>query len=318
MDLQDQTVLWRVSFDAPARAAPTVTEGTVYIGTHDGVVHAVSVETGEERWTFAARGRVDTAAAYSGGVVYIVAEDVTDGTARLYGIDAASGTEARATYEGASGSVRVSSPMVADGRVFAGFGDFTVRAFDAASGRVVWEEHVRSVFSPVTAPAYADGDVYAADRSGSIYRLDGATGERRWDHQLPSDNVRGSPLVVGPYVYLGFDDGTLAAFDIATGDLVWQVRLAGPVGALTPTSDLLLVPTVALDGGLLAYRHDPDRALFRQGSPTTLRLGTALVNFGLAAAGLLAGILLLFRVLLRPHRPRPAKRRLPTLRPGAR
>jgi outer membrane protein assembly factor BamB len=304
VDLSDQEDLWRVALDAPSRTAPTIDRGAVFVGTHDGTVHAVGTDSGEELWTFAARGRVDTAAAVLADLVYVVAEDFDDGVARLHAIDRTSGEEAW-DHAGAVGSVRVSAPTVAGGKVVAGFGDFTVRAFDAMGGGSIWEARVRSVSSPVSASASFGGDVFAADRSGSLYRLDGLTGDRVWDHQLPSDNVRGSPLVADGHVYLGFDDGTLAAFEGASGDLRWRVTLPGPVGALAPAPGLLMVPSVSPLGGLFGYAHAADRPLVRMRSPTILRPGVAVANFVVAACVLVAGLLLLFSLVDRSGEGRP-------------
>jgi hypothetical protein len=199
-------------------------------------------------------------------------------------------------------SVRVSSPTVADGLVHVGFGDLFVRAVDAETGTLAWEEPVRGVFSPLSVPAHAEGDLFIADLSGTLYRLDGRTGETSWDFQFPSRVVRGSPLVAGDVVYVGLDDGTLAAVEIATGDLVWSTRFReGPIGALTPAEDLLLVPVMGEEGGIVALRRDPGGTLTRVGSPTRLRLGAALLNFLGAFAILGAGLTALFRFALRPR-----------------
>jgi hypothetical protein len=114
--------------------------------------------------------------------------------------------------------------------------------------------------------------------------------------------------MVGEYVYLGFEDGTLAAFDVGTGDLRWRVGLPGPVGALAPAGDLLLAPTVGVTGGLIAYAHAADRPLVRMRSPTILRLGTAVLSFAAAAAVLLAGLPPLFGFLSRARSRAPLPR----------
>lgn len=280
LEVSDQTRRWRVELPQPARGSPVIAEGTVFVGTQAGSVQAIDLESGEDDWTFqAAAGRIDTAPAVAGGLVYAVSEDLGAGTARLSAIDVSTGEETWGVTRPAV-SVRVSAPLVGEGRVFVGFGDAFVRAFDAETGGVEWEQPVRSFFSPLSLPAYAGGDVYLADRSGTLYRLDGATGETIWDFQFPSPVIRGSPLVVGETVYIGLDDGTLGAVRTSSGVLVWQTRLpSGPVGSLSPADGLLLAPAVGARGGLVAFERDPRGAVLNVESPTRLDLLAALLNF---------------------------------------
>lgn len=281
LEISDQTRRWRVELPRPARGAPVIAEGSVFVGTQAGSVEAIDLASGKVDWTFqAAAGRIDTPPAVAGGLVYAVSEDLAAGTARLSAIDVSTGEETWGiTRQGVS--VRVSAPLVGEGRVFVGFGDAFVRAFDAETGGLEWEQPVRSFFSPLSVPAYAGGDVYLADRSGTLYRLDGATGEAIWDFQFPSPVIRGSPLVVGRAVYIGLDDGTLAAVRTSSGVLVWQTRLpSGPVGSLSPADGLLLAPAVGARGGLVAFERDPGGTLLTEESPTRLDLLAALLNFG--------------------------------------
>jgi outer membrane protein assembly factor BamB len=309
IDPMDRSRTWRVALDAPARGAPTIAEGTVFVGSHTGAVRAVDSETGDVRWTFDAQGRVDTAPAVADGLVFFVAEDFQAGATTLHAVDKATGRQAWSLPQPAV-SVRVSSPTVADGLVHVGFGDLFVRAVDAEDGTLAWEEPVRGVFSPLSVPAHAEGDLFIADLSGTLYRLDGRTGETSWDFQFPSRVARGSPLVAGDVVYVGLDDGTLAAVEIATGDLVWSTRFReGPIGALTPAGDLLLVPVMGDEGGIVALRRDPGGTLTRVESPTRLRLSAALLNFLGAFAILGAGLTALFRFALRPRDRRDRYRR---------
>lgn len=298
LDVSDQTRRWRVELPRPARGAPAIAEGSVFVGTQAGSVEAIDLASGEVDWTFqAAAGRIDTAPAVAGGLVYAVSEDLSAGTARLSAIDVSTGEETWGiTRQGVS--VRVSAPLVGEGRVFVGFGDAFVRAFDAKTGGLEWEQPVRSFFSPLSVPAYAGGDVYLADRSGTLYRLDGATGETIWDFQFPSPVIRGSPLVVGDTVYVGLDDGTLGAVQTSSGVLVWQTRLpSGPVGSLSPAGGLLLAPAVGPRGGLVAFERDPGGTLLRVESPTRLDLLTALLNFAGAFLIVAIGLFGFYRLL---------------------
>jgi len=84
-------------------------------------------------------------------------------------------------------------------------------------------------------------------------------------------------------VYVGLDDGTVAAVSVASGNLVWQSHPErGPVGPLAPAGDLLLAAHAGRGGALVAYGH-ASGALTDVVSPSRLNLIIALLNFAIAA-----------------------------------
>ncbi|MEK5756989.1 PQQ-binding-like beta-propeller repeat protein, partial [Acinetobacter variabilis] len=64
--------------------------------------------------------------------------------------------------------------------------------------------------------------------------FDVATGERRWFwvRELPSLTVRGNDApTLGPgFVFVGNDDGTIAALSLADGRVLWEQAVAQPDG----------------------------------------------------------------------------------------
>src|SRR5439155_6155570 len=245
----------------------------------DGSVYAVDASTGHVRWRRKLTGVVDDAPAVSGDRVFVVGEEVRTGRTTLHALDASTG-RSRWSYSPPRASLGVSSPTVAGNTVYAGFGDVTVRAFDVRSGAIRWDQPVRGLFSPLSTLAAAGGSVYALDGDGGVYRFDAATGRRRWDYQFPAFVSWSSPLVTESGIYVGLDDGTLAALSPSTGHLVWETRPRfGPIGALTPAGDLLLVPAIGASGGVVAFRHDPSVVLLDVPSPTQVKVPAALLNY---------------------------------------
>jgi outer membrane protein assembly factor BamB len=296
--------LWETPLNAQSRTAPTVTDGRVFVGTAEGSVEAVEINSGTEAWTVKVTGEVATSPAVTEGRVFLVAEDRDTGRTRLYALDAEDG---RVVWSSSPPGITlgVSSPTAADGTVYVGFGDYgagvagTVRAFDAASGALRWTQPVRGPFSGLSTLAFADGGVFVLDGDGGVYRLDGESGKPAWDYQFPSLVTWGAPLVAGRYVYVGLDDGTIAAIDAESGHLVWQTSLRqGAIGAFAPHGDLLLAPAIGLRGGIVAFEHDPDRPLLDIHSPTELNLARSLANLVAGSAVVMALMLGLFRVVL--------------------
>jgi outer membrane protein assembly factor BamB len=304
VDVSGRDERWRYSLQDISRGGPTIADGAVFVGSRDRFVYAIDAKKGTLRWKTRTEASVEVAPAVAGGRVYVVSQNGTTGDARLYSLDATTGKPVW-SYSPRGVAIGASSPTVAEGVVFVGFGDLQVRAFDAARGTLKWSEPVRGFFSFRSTLAVSGGGVYAVDEGGGVYRFDRESGERAWDFQFPAIVSWSSPLVLGRVVYLGLDDGTVAAIDFSSGHLVWRTRLAtGPIGAFAPTGDLLLAPSISSRGGLVAFRHDPSGSLLDLPSPTELDLPEALLNFGGGLLLVLALLLGVFRLLVRP-RPTP-------------
>jgi len=162
-------------------------------------------------------------------------------------------------------------------------GDGFVRAIEASSGETLWTRTASSVFGPGSAPAVAGGGVYALAAGGRLLRVRASDGAKVWDFLFDTGSSRSSPLVTGNMVYVGLDDGTVAAVSVASGNLVWQShRERGPIGPLAPAGDLLLAAHAGRGGALVAYDHTRG-ALTNVVSPSRLNLIIALLNFAIAA-----------------------------------
>lgn len=119
------------------------------------------------------------------------------------------------------------APLQIDGKIYAS-GPTSVRAFDAATGTMLWTSMVGGTGSL----AYADGTLYLNNTSG-IVAIDAADGQRKWSKPLGSgSDGTASPLVVGDLVVAGASNGGaelttgnfrgfMAALDRMTGASKW-------------------------------------------------------------------------------------------------
>lgn len=126
VDLAASNVAWRVKRNnAPFFSSPAVTETSVFIGGRDKRLHALDRATGAPRWTFAARGDIDSSPVVCGGLVVFGSED-----GRLYVVNATTGKEAW-SYE--IGKPISASPAVASGWIVIGSEDGSLYAFGPAA-----------------------------------------------------------------------------------------------------------------------------------------------------------------------------------------
>ncbi|MGH2555080.1 MAG: PQQ-binding-like beta-propeller repeat protein, partial [Actinomycetota bacterium] len=304
VDVASRDRLWRFAIEDISRGGPTVAGGTVFVGSRDRHVYAIDAQRGTLRWKRRLQASVEAAPAVEGGRVFALSENPTNGATRLYALDATSG-KIEWSYSPRGAAIGVSSPTVAGGVVFVGFGDSQVRAFDAADGTLKWSKPVRSFFSYHASLAFSEGALYVMDVNGGVYRFEGSTGKLEWDFQFPSFVSWSSPLLVGRTVYVGMDDGTVAGIGASSGRLIWRTRLVtGPISALVPAGELLLGSSNSARGALVAFQHDPSGALLDVHSPTELDLPIALANFAGAFVLVLGLVIVLFRFLIR-SRPIP-------------
>ena len=105
----------------PFFASAALTEDTVIIGGRDKMMHALARETGEPKWTYTAKSRIESSAVVVGTRVFL-------GTTRglFIALDITTG---ESVWEFATGSSIVASPSVSDGKIFIGTEDGILYCF---------------------------------------------------------------------------------------------------------------------------------------------------------------------------------------------
>ena len=196
-------------------SSPTVSGGTVYIGSGDRNVYALDATTGALRWKFATGNVVHSSPAVWNGTVYVGSWD-----RYFYALDAKSGAlhwkfqtgDDRTIYNqvGIAGS-----PAVSNGIVYFGCRDSFFYALDAKSGTLRWKNDHHGSWV-IGSPALADGAVYYTTSDEKVfYAVDAATGASRFT--LPYGAFAfSSPSLAGGVAYFGTFDGRLYSVDTRT------------------------------------------------------------------------------------------------------
>lgn len=222
------------SFDARSAlwGSPVVAGDLVCVGGDDGIVHAVAVQTGEERWRFATGDSVVARPAFDGTHLYVPSDD-----GRIYKLEAASGREVWRAEIGGGDELRLlpsrkpysegdatydsygSTPAIAGGTLFVGSADKALHALDVADGHELWRAETGGIVR--SSPAVADGRVFFGSFDGTIRAVDAKSGKEIW-RRATEDAVVSSPLVHDGVVYVGGRCSELFALDAATGDVKWK------------------------------------------------------------------------------------------------
>lgn len=178
-----------------------------------------------------------------------------------------------------------SAPTVVDGRVFATTDDNELVAMDALDGSVLWTH--RGISEPariLTAPSpVVFGEVVVVPyTSGELVALRVQNGTTLWSDSLSRaggltpltsiNDIAGSPVIMGNQVYALSHSGTLAAFDLRTGERVWEQAVGGVqapwvVGdimyVLSSDSEVLALDRQTGDVRWIAELEDEARRRFR-------------------------------------------------------
>jgi outer membrane protein assembly factor BamB len=208
---------WRFHAGGAVTHGVSVAGDFALFSSDDGVLHAVGLADGAERWTF------QGPAPMNGPLVIDDRVYAADGQGFLHAFDLADG---RLLWT-SDGTVQGPSELGSlGGRLYVGTEDGFVVAIDASNGTEDWRVAVSPAGQPVKAPATASGILVAATEDLQLAALNPDNGDVRWTAQVGRDTV-GTPVIDGDTVYLGASpepgNGRLVALDLATGTERWRI-----------------------------------------------------------------------------------------------
>ena len=221
----DGHVEWEFKTAGRFVAGPTVHHGVVYVAGGDGQLYAFRALTGEQLWAFKANEELVSSPTISDNKVLVASQSETVFAVNIetgawiwqYRRDAPSGLTVRGT----------SRPVVGDGLAYMGFADGYLVALSLESGVAMWEKKVTisggNQFLDVdTTPVLAGGRLFVASYADGVSAFDAKTGVLQWTSAHPGLTAllpRGNTL-------FATGDGSLTAFDMAGGRMLWTLNLS--------------------------------------------------------------------------------------------
>ena len=196
----------QIKTDYVPSAGVTRQGDVLYFGTYDAQFVAISLATKSVLWTTELSSEMLSEAAYAAGKLAV---QTADGWLSL--LDASTGeTLWRAKEDLPSLTVRgTSAPVIAEGKVLAGFADGKLTAFSLQDGKPLWSYEIGKP-------------------------------EGRYEIERLSD-LDGRLIVQNGVVYAVAYNGTLAALSIQTGRPLWQRNISSSVGVSVQNEWLAVV-----------------------------------------------------------------------------
>ncbi|NVE94493.1 PQQ-binding-like beta-propeller repeat protein [Altererythrobacter sp. JGD-16] len=220
-------------------ASPVIGGGLLVAVDTNGVVHALDAQNGTRRWTYRMQleGKLENSAFGGGASIANGRVYATNGVGEVIALNAETGAEEWKVQP--AGPLR-GSPTIAFGQIFVMTQDNQIFALDANTGAQIWQESGSAtqagVFG-VAAPAAGQGTVLAGYSSGELSAYRYENGRILWADALARTSIStevgsltdidADPIIDSGRVYALGQGGRMAAYELVTGQRIWELNLAG-------------------------------------------------------------------------------------------
>ncbi|MDY7098002.1 MAG: PQQ-binding-like beta-propeller repeat protein [Pseudomonadota bacterium] len=250
-------------------AAPVIGAGKTFVVGTNGEIHAFDAATGSQIWRYDDPEMADDMrpSAFGGGVsfdqgfVY-----ATNGAGDVKKLNADTGEVVWKVKP--AGPLR-GSPTIAFGQIYVMTQDNQVISLDANNGELLWNESGSSAQSGVfgvAAPAAGQGTIVTGYSSGELSAYRYENGRTLWSDALARTNIStqvsslsdidADPIIDSGRVYALGQGGRMAAYELVTGQRIWELNLAG---ISTPAIAGEWIFTLTDDARLLAIARSTGR-----------------------------------------------------------
>jgi len=188
---------------------PVIADDIVIAGCSDGDVCGFDVETGALEWSCKFSGSTTLSEAH-GDIIYVCSEDA------CYAFNMKD-REIKWKFE--TDGIITANPLIKNNIVYVGSWDGNLYAINSKTGKVKWI--YETGWGIDTTPAVSDGLVFFGSMDNNFYAIDEKTGDLKW-HFTCLSGIHSSPVAYGDFVFFGSDDGRFYALNKLTGDLEWN------------------------------------------------------------------------------------------------
>ncbi len=257
-------LIWRYEAGARISAAPAAADGRVFISSLDGVAHGIDAATGNVVWRHSTGGMNAGSPTVERGRVFIGSGHPHNSVIAL---DAATGA---LLWRYAVGQPVLSTPAVADAALWVGAGDGAFHGLNPDTGAPFAVVRTRGLIysaSPSMLAGVAFGAAGEFDKN--VYAFSTGDGAHKWtaspvpgDSQVKVSSV--SSCGGRAFISIGYPDQKVAAFDAASGGVLWIQNAGSAEGKNFHPSPVVagnIVFAASADGALRAFDSASGSAL---------------------------------------------------------
>jgi outer membrane protein assembly factor BamB len=220
-------LVWQRRFDGGVTSHGLIYQNQLYIGGGDGFFYALSIATGQTKWSAPIRSEGLGAPAEKDGIIYFLS-----GAGTVYALNADTGEQqwVYTRQDPSSLTIRGASEPTIDGdKLYIGMSDGTLVALNRKTGSLIWEKYLGQTpkFRDVDSkPVLWKGKLYVSSFDGLLYCLDPADGRVFWTYG--SGGV--TPVTIsGDKVYFSSTNKEVVALDLESGKELWKNQLQSSI-----------------------------------------------------------------------------------------
>lgn len=210
-------VVWTYLTEGPVRSSGRVAEGHLFIGSDDSYLHAVNLTTGRMVWRFDTGSNIRSTPFVANDLIYFGTEG-----GDLFCLDFRG--EVKWVHKAKRNIT--SSPWVQDNVAFFSSMDGFLYAVDAKNGWLLWRFRMEK--ASIVSPYVTEGLVFTGSSDGNIYAVDAKSAKEIWRFKT-GHQVNGSPTVYKDALYFGGIDNYLYCLEIRSGRLRWKYETKAPI-----------------------------------------------------------------------------------------
>lgn len=211
------------------RSSPAIANNNiVYIGSLDGNIYALNFDDGTILWKYQTGGWIKSSPTICDNAVYITSETPGD-AGTIYKLDAIEGNRIWSQalpyeHQFTGGNDMISTPTVADGKVFTAANLRTYYCLNAQTGATLWNfTNSEANEFIVSSPIYLNGKVYIVDKF-DITCLNASNGQKIWN-TFTGNEYYVSPSYANNKLYIVTSERNIFIFDATTGQKIEHYRL---------------------------------------------------------------------------------------------
>jgi outer membrane protein assembly factor BamB len=216
--------------------SPVLVDSILLLGNLRGELVALHAASGRKLGAISMGDAVMSSPVVDGATVYVTAANTRES---LVAYDL---VEGKPRWRGEYGDIEV-SPLLHNGRLFAGTTSGVFVCVDALTGDSVWtrriEDNVRRKGIRSTAAAAGGLVVFGAD-DGFVRAVDALRGTLRWSTATGAAVVAAA-AIDGGHVFIANLDGKACALDTADGRVLWTFETGSAVYATALATDSLVI-----------------------------------------------------------------------------